>query len=170
MTTTTSDPAPQQDSTDDTAPAPNPSTSTDVDETPTGDADNQDDDTDTDDQDDGKGNREAKRYRLKLRETERECATLRDTLTRTRQAIVDTAVNAAGLDPRLLAAAGHTLDTLVGDDGLIDAAKLSEAISSAAQEFNIAAKGRPPKPNFQQGSAGGQPRSTATWANALKRS
>lgn len=122
-----------------------------------------------DDQDDGgsPGN-EAKRYRLRLREAERERDVLRDILERTRQSIVDNAVGAAGLDPRLLTAAGHKLDSLVGDDGLIDAAKLSEAVAATAREFRIAPKGRRPQPNPQQGSYGPPPRGQASWGKALK--
>lgn len=129
----------------------------------------QDDTADQDaDRDGGNPANEAKRYRLRLRDAERERDELRDTLERTRAAIVDNAVQAAGLDPRLLAAAGHTVDTLVGDDGLIDPAKLSEAVTATAQEFRVPPKGRPPQPNRQQGTGGGQPRDSASWSKALK--
>ncbi|MBB2770548.1 UNVERIFIED_ORG: hypothetical protein GGE11_001443 [Mycolicibacterium obuense] len=121
-----------------------------------------------DDRDGGNPANEAKRYRLRLRGTERERDELRDTLARTRQAIVDNAVQTVGLDPRLLAAAGHTLDSLVGDDGLIDPAKLSEAVTATAQEFRVTPKGRPPAPNPQQGRPGPAPKGKASWSKALK--
>lgn len=145
--------------------------STDDDRTPASeqDADTADvQDDDDDDQDDGSRSNREKRYRLRLREAERERDELRDTLTRTRRAIVDNAVQAAGLDPRLLAAAGHTLDTLVGDDGLIDPGKLSEAVTVTAREFRITPKGRPPQPNRQQGTGSGQPPAKSSWADAIK--
>lgn len=119
-------------------------------------------------QDDAKIGNEAARYRRRLREAERERDELRDTLAKTRQSIVDNAVAAAGLNPRLMVAAGHTLDTLVGDDGLIDHGKLSEAITNTAQEFNVAPKGRPPQPNPQQGRPGPPAKSEASWSSALK--
>lgn len=133
------------------------------DETPTGEHDDGQDDADDGDQ---LGN-EAKRYRLRLREVERERDELRDTLERTRQAIVANAMRAAGLDGRLFAAAGHTVDTMVRDDGLIDHDALAEAITNTAREFNIK---RPGKliPNPQQGSgSGGQPRGETSWSKAL---
>lgn len=109
---------------------------------------------------------EAKRYRLRLRETERERDALQQLLDRTRQAIVDHAVSAAGMDPRLMTAAGHTMETLVGDDGLIDHDALSAAIDTTAREFRVPPSGLTPNP--QQGSGGG-PMSTATsWSKALK--
>ncbi|GAA1225110.1 hypothetical protein [Mycolicibacterium alvei] len=121
-----------------------------------------------DDQDDDGGSNREKRYRLKLRETERERDQLADTLARTRAAIVDSAVNAAGVDPRLLAAAGHTLDTMVGEDGLIDREKLADAITETAREFRVPPKGRPPHPNHQQGHASGHPGTKSSWSGAIK--
>ncbi|MGV0777723.1 hypothetical protein [Mycolicibacter kumamotonensis] len=142
--------------------------STDDNRTPASERDDDTADDQDDDQDDGSRSNREKRYRLRLRDAERERDELRDTLTRTRQAIVDTAVQAVGLDPRLLAAAGHTLDTLVGDDGLIDPAKLSEAVTVTAREFRITPKGRPPQPNRQQGTGSGQPPAKSSWADAIK--
>jgi hypothetical protein len=130
-------------------------------------ADNTDQDDDQDD-DDQSGSARERRYRLRLRQAERERDELRDTLDRTRQSIVDNAVNAAGVDPRLMVAAGHTVDTLVGDDGLIDAERLSQAITHTAAEFRVTPKGRPPAPNVQQGHGSQPPASKSSWSGALK--
>ncbi|CKI51625.1 hypothetical protein LTT02_21885 [Mycolicibacterium smegmatis] len=138
-------------------------TGTDDDHTPTSELDET-----TQNQDEGgRANREA-RYRRERNEARRELDELRDTLQRTRAAIVENAVQAAGLDPRLLTAAGHTVDSLVGDDGLIDGTKLSEAVTATAREFRVPPKGRPPQPNRQQGTGSGQPPGKASWSKALK--
>lgn len=123
---------------------------------------------DDDAQDDSSRSNREKRYRLRLREAERQRDELSDTLERTRQSIVDNAVQAAGVDPRLMAAAGHTMDTLVGEDGLINHERLSEAVTDTAREFRISPKGRPPQPNQQQGSASAPPKSETSWSSALK--
>lgn len=129
-----------------------------------------DDDTETPgsepDGDGGNGGREAAKYRRRLRETEAERDQLADTLARTRQSIVDNAVQAAGLDPRLLGAAGHSLDSLVGKDGLVSHDKLAEAISTTAQEFGLNRPGL--RANPQQGRGGPQSGTTASWSEALR--
>jgi hypothetical protein len=56
----------------------------------------------------------------------------------------------------------------VGDDGLIDAERLAEAIADTQAEFRVAPKGRPPQPNPQQGTNTGQPQGKTTWAGVLK--
>ncbi|MCG7583678.1 hypothetical protein [Mycolicibacterium sp. OfavD-34-C] len=129
------------------------------------DADDQDDDTD-----DGSRTNREKRYRLRLRDAERQRDEARDLLARTRQAIVDTAVTAAGVDPRLMVAAGHTVDTLLGEDGLIDPDKLAEAIAATGWEFRVTPKGRPPQPNPAQGHQSGQlgGLGKSSWAGAIK--
>lgn len=116
--------------------------------------------------------REAARYRVRLREAEAATATLEaahvettDTLTRQRQAIVDAALTSAGLDPRLLAAAGHSVDAFVGDDGLVDAAKVAEATRAAVAEFGVQPR-RGVRPNAQQGQPSGSDGGT-TWGHLL---
>lgn len=114
----------------------------------------------------GNSNSEARKYRLRLRETERERDQLRDTLERTRRSVVDHAVTAAGLDPRLLTAAGHSTESFIGEDGLIDHAALTSAITKTAEEFKV---NRPRlTPNPQQGTGGAPPRRTSSWSEALK--
>ncbi|BBX33934.1 hypothetical protein MMAG44476_23132 [Mycolicibacterium mageritense DSM 44476 = CIP 104973] len=151
--------------------------STDEEHPPASEADTDRDDTDdTDDGNaDGKGNREAAKLRKRAQKAEAERDEARtqrdaaqDMLTKTRQSIVDTAVHAAGVDPRLIAAAGHTVETLVGEDGLIDHDKLSAAIAETAREFRVPPKSRPPQPNRQQGTGSGQPHGQSSWSSALK--
>jgi hypothetical protein len=73
-------------------------TSTDADNTPNSEGDEHREDDDPAQS----GTARERRYRLRLRDAERERDELRDTLARTRQSIVDTAVAAAGVDARLL--------------------------------------------------------------------
>lgn len=130
------------------------------------------DDTGTDDdqdqEDDGDqdaGGRGEAKQRRRAQKAERERDALADTLARTRQSIVDRAVSAAGLDPRLLTAAGHTADSLVGDDGLIDHDALADAIAATKREFRVS---NGLQPNPQQGHAGGHGRAPESWSKALK--
>ena len=81
-------------------------------------------------------NREAAKWRTKFREAER-------LLNLTRQSVVDRAMRAARLDPRLLAAGGHTVDSLVGDDGLIDHDVLAEVITTTKREFRVVGRTKP---------------------------
>jgi len=137
--------------------------------------DDQDDEAAADDvKDDAKIGGEAARYRQRLRATEAELATARDAhaattdvLTRQRQALVDATLAAAGLDARLLAAAGHTVDEFVGDDGLVDRAKIAEAAKAAVVEFGVQPRRSGPRPNPQQGRPGGSWGGSATWATVL---
>lgn len=129
------------------------------------DTDDQEHDDGDDDGDQDSGGRGEARQRRRAQRAERERDELRDTLQRTRQAVVDNAVSAAHMDPRLLAAAGHTLDSLVGDDGLIDHDTLAEAITATRREFRVS---NGLQPNPQQGRVGGQGRGTASWSKALK--
>ena len=161
---------------------------TDVDtetETETDATETDDDDAETDDQaddetaaDDAKGDvtigGEAARYRVRLRAAEAELTTARDAhaattdvLTRQRQAIVDATLAANGLDARLLAAAAHTVDDFVGEDGLVDRAKLAEAAKAAVVEFGVQPRRSGPRPNRQQGNPGGSSGGGATWGTVL---
>ena len=119
-----------------------------------------------DDTDDGNPNYREARYRVERNEARAERDELRDSLERTRQSIVDNAVQAAGLDPRLLSAAGHSVDTLVGEDGLIDRSALAEAIAATKREFRVS-PGLLPNP--QQWGYSGPARLSASesWTKAF---
>lgn len=118
--------------------------------------------------------REAARYRRRLRAAEQTLelqnaalTDVTDTLERQRQAIVDAALTAAGIDPRLLAAAGHQLTDFLGEDGLIDTAKLSEAATTAVREFGVKPR-TGLRPNPQQGMPStGDGNTAATWGRLL---
>jgi hypothetical protein len=110
-------------------------------------------------------NAEAAKWRKRLREAQvqHEAAIaaltaerdgLADTLARTRQAQVDARLAEAGLDMRVLTAGGHTLDTLVGDDGLIDNGRLDAAVADSLVAFQ---RPRKPSPNPLMGRGGADP-------------
>lgn len=131
------------------------------------------DDTD-DSRTDAQIGREAAKYRVRLRDTEtklteadkaRQAAV--DQLTRQRQAIVDSALSAAGLDPALLTAAGHTVADLLDDDGLVDSGKLTEAARDAMARFNVQPRSRGPQPNRQQGQPSLGHGGSTTWGKLL---
>jgi hypothetical protein len=82
-------------------------------------------------------------------------------------ALVNGAAAAAGLTERHIVAAGITAADMLTDDGLLDAEKLSDAISQAVEDFGIR-KPRPPQPNPQQGLGGGPGRGASHWGQALK--
>ena len=119
-----------------------------------------DDDTDVDVDDDGTGgrrNREAQ-YRRRAQTAETERDQLRDRLQAVQQQQVDEIARAAGVDPRLLAAAGHELATLVADDGTVNRDAVTAACEAARHEFlptpGRIGTGRRPAANGQQGSHG----------------
>lgn len=116
----------------------------------------------------GKAAQQAAGYRVKLREAERERDDAQNLVNSTRQSIVDRAVAAAQLDQRHWAAADIPLTSLLGDDGLIDDAKLSAALDSAAELTQL--KPRRPAPNPLAGRVGGgepQPSGKAVWDSAF---
>ncbi|OHV03889.1 hypothetical protein [Mycobacterium talmoniae] len=115
-------------------------------------------DAETDDGDDqgdiGKVRREAAKLRTRAKTAEAERDQANELLARTRQSIVDDALTTAGVDPRLLTAAGHSIESFIdADTGLIDRDQLAEAIEAVRDEFKLP---RGFTPNRSQG-AGGQP-------------
>lgn len=117
-----------------------------------------------DEQADGENPRAEIRYRRQLRAVQADLASVTARLEQQQQSIVDTIATARGVDPRLLRAAGHTLESLSDERGVIDQAAVLDAVAAVVREFRIA---QPVKPNPQQGkpsaSFGG-----ATWAEALR--
>lgn len=140
-----------------------------TDDSGTGDQDPTDDTATTgDDQGDQDGvNRAEARLRKRAQKAEGERDELRDLLYRQRQALVDSACEAAGLTPRHIRAAEITVDAVLDDDGLLDSEALREAIDTAVTDFGIQ-RARPPKPVAQQGRGGGGSRGQASWSQALK--
>ena len=131
----------------------------DVDAPDTPDADDDTDDPD-DDHDEGTGgrrNREAQ-YRRRAQTAEAERDQLRDRLQAVQQQQVDEIARAAGVDPRLLAAAGHELATLVADDGTVNRDAVTAACDAARDAFlptpGRIGTGRRPSVNGQQGAHG----------------
>ena len=127
---------------------------------PTADAPEETDDNDS------SNVKESRKYRRRAQEAETERDNLRELLTRTRQSIIDTAVRRAGIDPRLMTAAGHTeLDAFLTDDGLIDSGKLDAAITATATEFR-----RRPIPDPTLGRPTETPKASgrAVWDSAFQ--
>lgn len=148
-------------------------TSSDPADPPVGEDDDQDD-TDGDGLTDGASPNRERRLRHRAQAAEAERDALAETLGRTRQAIVDAAVQAAGFDAaafgRLLAAAERTADSesVLNDDGMVDTDKLAEAIRLTATEYNVQARSAGLTPNPQQGNNGGRPGGSSSWSSALK--
>ncbi|KUH97952.1 hypothetical protein AU190_22265 [Mycolicibacterium acapulense] len=83
------------------------------------------------------------------------------TVTALQQQAADKAIKAAGLKPRAVWAVAQLADVLA-DDGTVDAAKLSAAISTAKAELGVAPPKRtPPRPGAGKGlqSGAGVPQS-----------
>ena len=91
------------------------------------------------------------------------------TVTALQQSIVDNIVSAAGYSPKILSRTDKQLADFLNDDGCtVDAAKVTQAVTEAATELNIARKPHPPAPNPQQGRGTGQPRDESSWSKTLK--
>lgn len=112
-----------------------------------------------DDAGDGRG-REAAKYRRRLREAEIERDQLSDRVESLQRAEVERLASADGLRPAALWASGAELADLLGDDGTVNAPKVSAAIGSAREQLGIPAPpvgprvpkegrspGRPAKPS-----------------------
>ena len=110
--------------------------------------------------------RESRKYRRRAQEAETERDNLRELLTRTRQTIIDTAVTRAGIDPRLMTAAGRdNLEEYLTDDGMIDPGKLDAAITATATEF----RRRPiPDPTLGRPTEAPKQGGRAVWDAAFK--
>jgi hypothetical protein len=169
--------APQPDEQQQSQPEPEPDTAA-TDATDDADDGGQDDDADrTDDedhQDDGsdksKASREAARYRVQLREARDQNVTLAAALGLQQQAVVDVLVKSAGFDPafsKLMESNGAELDSLTGDDGMLDLQKVTKAIGDTARTYGL----RPntgPRPTPGQGQHGGVGGGTSTWAEVFE--
>lgn len=95
-------------------------------------------DQDDDDAGDGDGpGREAAKYRRRLREAETERDQLAERIGSLQRAEVERLAAVDGLRPAALWASGAELDDLLGDDGTVDAAKVSEAIGAAREQLGI---------------------------------
>lgn len=129
-------------------------------------------DTETEDQadvadgdgDDENPNAEAAKWRRQFRAAQADLAAMTTRLEAQQQSFVDGIASSRGVDPRLLTAAGHTLDTLLNEHGELDQAKVAEVCDQVAREFRLS---RGPTPNPQQGAishdGGG-----ASWAAAIR--
>lgn len=102
--------------------------------------------------DKGTLSKEAAGYRAKLREAERERDDARALLNATRERVVLAELVRNQLDPRLLAAAGHTFDEFVSEDGQIDLDKVVSTTARLAIEFGTN-QPRKPQPNPLAGRA-----------------
>lgn len=129
-------------------------------EAPFGDVSEDQADADADDDgasaSDGPG-REAARYRRRLRDAEAERDTLKATVESLQRAEVDRLATDAGLRPAALWANGAEVGELLGDDGTVDAARVSAAISAAREQLGIAPPPRRRNYVKGEGRTPGQP-------------
>lgn len=115
---------------------------------------------------DDDGRRRGVRQRLADAEAERDG--LLETLKAQRQAVFEAALHAAGVDGRLLASAGHTVDSLIDSDGILHADAVVGVAEAVAAEFKVQPQARRPAPDPLVGR--GESGSTAEtgWGAALK--
>jgi len=106
--------------------------------------------------------------RQRLADAEELAEGLRDTLNRQRQAVFDAALSAAGVDPRLLASAGHTPDSLLDVDGVLHGAAVAEVAKAVADEFKVQPVARRPAPDPLVGSGEPGKSGETGWGAALK--
>jgi hypothetical protein len=107
-----------------------------------GDVSEDQDDADDDGASGGDGpGREAAKYRRRLRDVEAERDALKATVESLQRAEADRLATADGLKPAALWSSAE-LGDLLGDDGTVDAARVSAAIATAREQLGIA----PPPP------------------------
>lgn len=122
-------------------------------------------------------NREAAKWRTKFRDAERERDELRqerdelrEHVTAMRQSVVDQIASASGLsDPGLLAYNGHTLESLLNEDGTVNVDKARTATAEVMRKHGIVRRTRL-TPNPQQASGSGTPprgSTTEQWARSF---
>ena len=137
-------------------------------QTPEGDL-SSDHDQDQGDNGEGGKDREVAKLRKRAQKAERERDEARAQVTALQPSIVDNIVSAAGYSPKILSRTDKQLADFLNDDGwTVDAAKVTQAVTEAATELNIARKPHPPVPNPQQGRGTGQPRGESSWSKTLK--
>ena len=97
--------------------------------------------------------REAAKYRKQLRTVEAERDQLRTDLDNMRRVEVGRQAEAAGIKPAALWASGATLETLLGEDGTPDNARIIEAAAAARTMLGIYTLPVAPS-SFGQGKVG----------------
>lgn len=97
-------------------------------------------------------NKEAAKYRRKLREAEKQRDELAARVEALQRAQAEGLLAASGVKPQAVFAVAELAD-LLGDDGTIDADKLTAAVETAREKFGIA---KPTKGNLVPG-VGSQP-------------
>lgn len=123
------------------------------------------DDT-TDDTDELQGEPQQRRgVRERLATAEAEVEVLKELLTAQRQAVYDAALRSAGVDDRLMAASGHSIDSLQDENGVLHAAAITETATALAREVGIP---RRPKPDPMLGRGTEQHKPVMTFSELLK--
>lgn len=109
--------------------------------------------------------KEAQKLRKRLREAESERDAAKATADAMRSVILDHALDGEGVTAAALVAAGHTADTLIGNDGAVDTDNLKAAITETATRFGIR-RMNVPMPDPSQGAH--KPYTVDnSWANAF---
>lgn len=116
------------------------------------------------DDDASTGRRKGVRERLTAAETA--AAELADRLARQQAAVFTDAVQRAGIDTTLAAAAGISVDQFTGEDGSVDAAAITAAADAVRVQYGIA---RRPAPTPAVGRGSDTVTPPATWGGVLSR-
>lgn len=124
-----------------------------TDEQPTNETDARDRPDDEEPDEDTKGGREAAKYRRRLRDTEAERDALSERVASLQRAEAERMAAATLAKPAGLWATGTDLADLLGEDGNIDASKVTTAATAARDELGLAPKRANHVPN-----EGGNPR------------
>jgi hypothetical protein len=115
------------------------------------------------------GNSEAAKYRRQLRDTETERDLLKTQITAWQTDHAETVAAKEGVNAAALWASGADLQTLIGENGLIDQSLLGEAIQTARDILGIKAL---PKAASSEGAGNVgepiRPASPVTWGTALR--
>lgn len=115
------------------------------DDAPAADAEDQADGDDQDDTDDAESPRQLKKLRAENRSLRDRAKTAEAAVTAMQQQAADQAITAAGLKPPAVWAVTELADVL-GEDGSIDDAKLSAAMSTAKEQLGVQPRRPAPRP------------------------
>ena len=110
-------------------------------------------------------NQDRRGVRQRLADAEAERDALRETLARQQQTIYEHALESVSVTGMLMAAAGHTVDAFVGDDGVVHPADVAQAAVSASAAAGIP---RRPAPDPMVGRSRNNSHAPVTFGTLLQ--